>query len=50
MQIEVINGITRLTADEGKVLINDGAVGTEVWLAPSDSPDNWQEVHYGNFL
>lgn len=44
MQIDVVNGITRLTAEEGKVLVNGDAVGTEVWLAPADSPDNWQEV------
>lgn len=44
MQIDIVNGITRLTAAEGKVLVKDGAVGTEVWLAPSDSPDGWAEV------
>ncbi len=44
MQIDVINGITRLTASEGKVLVNGDAVGTEVWLSSLDSPDNWTEV------
>ena len=44
MQIDVVNGITRLTADESKVLVKDGAVGTEVWLALADSPDDWQET------
>ena len=44
MQIEVISGITKLTASEGMRLYSDGAIGTEVWLAPDDSPDNWEEV------
>ena len=44
MQIDVINGITRLTATEGKVLVKDGSVGTEVWLSALDSPANWSEV------
>jgi hypothetical protein len=44
MQIDVVNGITRLTADDGKVLVKDGSVGTEVWLSALDGPNNWREI------
>lgn len=44
LHIDIVNGITRLTADEGKVLVKDGSVGTEVWLSALDSPANWSEV------
>ena len=43
MRIETINNITRLTADEGKVLVSGDSIGTEAWLAPSDSIENWKE-------
>ena len=44
MIIEIINGITRLTATDGLVLTNGATQGTEVWLSPQDSADNWREV------
>ena len=43
MRIATINNITRLTADEGKVLVSGDSIGTEVWLSPSDSIENWKE-------
>ena len=33
-----------LIADEGKVLIKDDIVATEVYLGIRDSADEWQEV------
>ena len=44
MIIEIINGITRLTATDGMVLTNGAAQGTEAWLSPQDSADNWRET------
>lgn len=44
MQKTTKNGTTVLTADEGLVLTNGQAYGSTVWLAPSDSPDNWREI------
>ena len=43
MITETINGITRLTADKGKVLIRGDVQGTEVWLSPNESAANWTE-------
>lgn len=43
MKNKTINGITRLTAAEGKVLTNGVTSGTEVWLSPQDSESNWIE-------
>lgn len=34
----------KLTAAEGMVLTNGETFGTQVFLAPGDSPDNWQEI------
>ena len=33
-----------LKPDEGKVLTNGSAYGTEAKLAPGDSPENWREI------
>ena len=44
MIINTINGITRLTATDGMVLTNGTSHGTEVWLSPQDSADNWRET------
>ena len=34
----------RLIADENKRLISGEIIAVEVWLAPSDSVDNWREI------
>lgn len=34
----------RLIADENKRLISGEIIAVEVWLAPSDSVDNWKEI------
>ena len=34
----------RLIAEENKRLISEDIVAVEVWLAPSDSIDNWREI------
>lgn len=44
MLIEVVNGITKLTADSGKVLKCGDSQGTEVWLAPTANETDWVEV------
>ena len=44
MKIETINGIIRLTSSEGMVLTNGQTSGTEVWLSPQDSAENWFET------
>lgn len=44
MLIEVVNGITKLTADSGKVLKCGDSQGTEVWLAPTANATDWVEV------
>ena len=44
MIIEIINGITRLTASDGMVLTNGMISGTEVWMSPQDSASNWRET------
>ena len=36
--------ITKLIADEGKVLTNGTEYGSLIYLGAYDSPDNWQEV------
>ena len=46
----VIEG-NHITADDGKALRRKGSTdaseATEAWLAPTDSPDNWEECDYG---
>ena len=38
-------GTVVLTADEGMVLQGlDGGIGKEIWLAKSDSPENYIEI------
>lgn len=44
MTKEVRNGITVLTADEGKYLHNGGTYTDSAFLGIYDSPDNWVEV------
>ena len=44
MKTDKINGIVRLTATPGMVLSNGGSIGTEVWLSPQDSAENWFET------
>ena len=44
MIIDTINGITRLTATDGMILTNGTSHGTEVWLSPQDSAENWRET------
>lgn len=34
----------RLIAEENKRLISDDIIAVEVWLAPSDSVNNWREI------
>ena len=34
----------RLIAEENKRLISDDIIAVEVWLAPSDSINNWREI------
>ena len=46
MRIATINNITRLTAGKGKFLISGDSIGTEVWLSPDDSIENWVEGDY----
>ena len=36
--------INKITADEGKVLTNGQAYGTEVYLGKGDSVLNWYEI------
>lgn len=36
--------LTKLIADEGKVLTNGTEYATALYLGAYDSPDNWQEV------
>ena len=43
MTKEIINR-TKLIAEEGMVLTNGETFGKQVFLAPSDSPDNWWEI------
>lgn len=43
------NGITVLTADEGKILKHGNTYSTEVWLGKNDTPDNWEEVDYSEY-
>lgn len=35
---------TVLKAESGKILTNGNTYGTVVYLAPSDSKDNWYEI------
>lgn len=43
MKTEIITRI-KLTAAEGMMLTDGETFGKEVYLAPGDSPDNWQEI------
>lgn len=45
MKIEVISGITRITADVGKKLTNGDTFGTEVWLPEGEPINSWWEVN-----
>ena len=36
--------LRKLTADDGKVLTNGEAYGTEIYLGKDDSPENWHEI------
>ena len=36
--------LRKLTADEGMVLTNGEAYGTEIYLGVGDSSDNWHEI------
>lgn len=36
--------LRKLTADNGKVLTNGEAYGTEIYLGVGDSPANWHEI------
>lgn len=44
MYIDTINGLTHLTAHGGYVLVNGGKIVKEIWLTPSESASDWQEV------
>ena len=44
MTKEVRNGLSVLTADEGKYLHNGDTYTDSVFLGIYDSPDNWVEV------
>lgn len=47
MTVETIDGQrTKLTADEGMILVNNGIKATVVHLGANDSEDNWTEVEY----
>lgn len=43
MKTEIITRI-KLTAADGMTLTNGETFGKDVYLAPGDSPDNWQEI------
>lgn len=36
--------LRKLTAENGKVLTNGEAYGTEIYLGKNDSPNNWHEI------
>ena len=36
--------LRKLTADNGKVLTNGEAYGTEIYLGKGDNEDNWYEI------
>ena len=36
--------LRKLTADDGKVLTNGEAYGTEIYLGVGDRPENWHEI------
>lgn len=47
MTVEKIDGQrTKLTADEGMILVNNGIKAKVVHLGANDSEDNWSEVEY----
>lgn len=43
MEISTIE-LRKLTANDGMVLTNGEAYGTEIYLGKTDSPDNWHEI------
>ena len=44
MRTETRNGLTILTADDGKILVSAGVYSEKVFLGKYDSPENWKEV------
>ena len=47
MTVETIDGQrTKLTADEGMILVSGGIKAKVVHLGANDSEDNWSEVEY----